>query len=81
MSSVILVRKQPAPHEFVAVQRSPQFRAIFPLTSPGIVSIPAAFIAGIVGTYLGAPDNLGELQAEMEVRSLTGVGVESPVEH
>jgi len=27
------------------------------------------------------PDNLDELAAEMEVRSLTGVGVEAPVQH
>jgi cation/acetate symporter len=55
--------------------------AIFPLTSPGIVSIPLAFIAGIVGTMIGKPDNFDDLQAEMEVRSLTGVGVEAPVDH
>lgn len=53
----------------------------FPLTNPGLVSIPLAFLAGIVGTYLGKPDNLDHLQAEMEVRSLTGVGVEAPVDH
>ena len=55
--------------------------AIFPLSSPGLVSIPLGFLAGIVGTYLGKPDNFDQLQAEMEVRSLTGVGVEAPVEH
>ena len=55
--------------------------AIFPLTSPGLVSIPAAFLAGAIATFLGKPDNLDELQAEMEVRSLTGVGVEAPVDH
>lgn len=53
----------------------------FPLSNPGIVSIPLAFLAGIVFTYLGKPDNLDDLQAEMEVRSLTGVGVEAPVDH
>ncbi|MCT1368589.1 cation acetate symporter [Corynebacterium mucifaciens] len=55
--------------------------AIFPLSSPGLVSIPLGFLAGIVGTYLGKPDNFDRLQAEMEVRSLTGVGVEAPVDH
>ena len=55
--------------------------AIFPLSSPGLVSIPIGFLAGIIGTYLGKPDNFDELQAEMEVRSLTGVGVEAPVDH
>ena len=55
--------------------------SIFPLTSPGLVSIPLAFIAGIIGTYVGKPDNLEHLAAEMEVRSLTGVGVEAPQQH
>ena len=55
--------------------------SIFPLTSPGLVSIPLAFIAGIVVTLATKPDNLEHLAAEMEVRSLTGVGVEAPVDH
>ncbi|PAT09565.1 cation acetate symporter [Corynebacterium hadale] len=55
--------------------------AIFPLSSPGIVSIPLGFLAGIIGTFMGKPDNFEEKQAEMEVRSLTGVGVEAPVDH
>ncbi|WP_407929824.1 solute symporter family protein [Corynebacterium mendelii] len=54
---------------------------LFPLRNPGLVSIPAAFLAGYLGTMFGKPDNLDELQAEMEVRSLTGVGVESAVDH
>ena len=55
--------------------------AIFPLSSPGIVSIPLGFLAGIVGTFMGKPDNFEEKQAEMEVRSLTGIGAEKPVQH
>ncbi|MCF4006732.1 cation acetate symporter [Corynebacterium uropygiale] len=55
--------------------------AIFPLSSPGIVSIPLAFLAGWLGSILTKPENLDHLQAEMEVRSLTGVGVEAPVAH
>ncbi|MBZ8176325.1 cation/acetate symporter ActP [Corynebacterium poyangense] len=55
--------------------------AIFPLSSPGIISIPLAFLAGYLGSVLSKPDNLDHLQAEMEVRSLTGVGVEAPVQH
>ncbi|UTO25062.1 cation acetate symporter [Corynebacterium pseudotuberculosis] len=55
--------------------------AWFPLTSPGIVSIPLAFLAGYIGTLVGKPDNFDDLQAEMEVRSLTGVGVEAPADH
>jgi len=55
--------------------------SIFPLTSPGLVSIPLAFLAGIIATLATKPDNLDHLTAEMEVRSLTGVGVEAPVDH
>lgn len=53
----------------------------FPLTSPGLVAIPLAFLAGIIATLATKPDNLEHLASEMEVRSLTGVGVEAPVDH
>ena len=55
--------------------------SIFPLTSPGLISIPIGFLCGYIGTLIGKPDNLEALAAEMEVRSLTGVGVEAPVDH
>lgn len=56
--------------------------AWFPLANPGIVSILLAFALGIVGTYVGRGkrEDAGK-QAEMEVRSLTGVGVEKAVAH
>jgi cation/acetate symporter len=56
--------------------------AWFPLSNPGIVSIPLAFALGIIGTYVGR-NKLEDpaKQAEMEVRSLTGVGVEKAVDH
>ncbi|NLU85171.1 cation acetate symporter [Rhodococcus sp. HNM0569] len=54
----------------------------FPLSNPGIVSIPLAFVLGIVGTYIGGRRaESAEKRAEMEVRSLTGVGVEKAVSH
>lgn len=47
--------------------------AWFPLSNPGIVSIPVSFLCGVVGTLLGGdPDE--ERSDEMEVRSLTGIG-------
>lgn len=55
--------------------------ALFPLKNPGIISIPLAFLAGWIGTMVGKPDNMDDLAAEMEVRSLTGVGVEKAVDH
>ncbi|ASF08816.1 putative acetate permease [Nocardia brasiliensis NBRC 14402] len=53
----------------------------FPLSNPGIVSIPLAFVLGIVGTLIGKPDEDPAKAAEMEVRSLTGVGAEKAVAH
>jgi cation/acetate symporter len=55
--------------------------AWFPLQNPGLISIPVGFVFAIIGTYLGKSDNKPKEQAEMEVRSLTGVGVEAAVEH
>ncbi|GAB3283375.1 solute symporter family protein [Parasphingorhabdus pacifica] len=47
--------------------------ALFPLKNPGIVSIPISFICGVVGTFVG-DKNDEQAQAELEVRSLTGIG-------
>ncbi|MDT5193164.1 MAG: cation/acetate symporter, partial [Mycobacterium sp.] len=55
--------------------------AWFPLANPGIVSIPLAFILGILGTLSSPDDEDPELAAEMEVRSLTGIGAEKAVAH
>ncbi|KAB7755729.1 MULTISPECIES: solute symporter family protein [Mycobacteriaceae] len=55
--------------------------AYFPLANPGIVSIPLAFVLGIIGTLTSSDTGDPELAAEMEVRSLTGVGAEKPVAH
>jgi len=49
----------------------------FPLSNPGLVSIPLSFILGVVGTFVGGREAAAEAgYAEMEVRSLTGVGAE-----
>ncbi|BBX29782.1 solute symporter family protein [Mycolicibacterium alvei] len=53
----------------------------FPLANPGIVSIPLAFALGIIGTLTSPDTGDPELNAEMEVRSLTGVGAEKAVAH
>ncbi|GAP56465.1 solute symporter family protein [Arthrobacter sp. 92] len=55
--------------------------AIFPLSNPGIVSIPLAFLLGWLGTVLDKRKEDVTKQAEMEVRSLTGVGAEKAVNH
>lgn len=55
--------------------------AWFPLANPGIVSIPLAFVLGIVGTLTSPVPGDLTLDAEMEVRSLTGIGAEKAVSH
>ncbi|QFQ01876.1 Cation/acetate symporter ActP [Corynebacterium urogenitale] len=81
VSALLLIFFSPAVSGSETAMVSGADWAWFPLTNPGLVSIPLGFLAGIVGTFIGKPDNLDELQAEMEVRSLTGVGVEAPVDH
>lgn len=55
--------------------------ALFPLSNPGIVSIPLAFFLGWLGTVLDKNREDTAKQAEMEVRSLTGVGAEKATNH
>ena len=55
--------------------------AIFPLSNPGIVSIPLAFLLGYLGSILDKRLEDTTKQAEMEVRSLTGVGAEKATDH
>ncbi|HCU48851.1 MAG TPA: cation acetate symporter, partial [Micromonosporaceae bacterium] len=46
----------------------------FPLSNPGIISIPAGFFFGWLGTVLSREPADPEKYAEMEVRALTGAG-------
>ena len=55
--------------------------AWFPLSNPGIVSIPLGFLLGVAGTLSSRDTGNPELNAEMEVRSLTGVGAEKATHH
>jgi len=53
----------------------------FPLDNPGLVSIPLSFLLGYLGTVL-TKDRADEAKyAEMEVRSLTGIGAEKASVH
>ena len=53
----------------------------FPLDNPGIVSIPLAFLLGWLGTITSKERPNEAKYAEMEVRSLTGVGAEKALDH
>ena len=53
----------------------------FPLNNPGLVSIPLAFFLGWLGTMLSKEKPDVDKYAELEVRSLTGIGAEQAVQH
>ncbi|TDT31066.1 cation acetate symporter [Naumannella halotolerans] len=56
--------------------------AIFPLSNPGIVSIPLAFLLGIIGTLASKPEADHDAKAaEMEVRSFTGANAAGASDH
>ncbi|GAB2867100.1 cation acetate symporter [Actinocorallia aurea] len=52
----------------------------FPLENPGLVSIPLGFLFGYLGTVL-SKEHRESKYAEMEVRSLTGLGAEEAHHH
>src|SRR5690606_2587107 len=81
ISTLVLIALSPAVSGSEKSMISSVDFSIFPLSNPGIVSIPLAFLLGIVGTYLGKKDEFPERRVEMEVRSLTGVGVEKTISH
>jgi cation/acetate symporter len=53
----------------------------FPLSNPGIISIPAGFLLGWLGTITSTRREDPAIAAEMEVRSLTGYGAEGATKH
>lgn len=53
---------------------------VLPLSNPGIFSIPIGFLCGYLGTILSKEYN-GSKYAEIEVRSLTGLGAEKATSH
>ena len=53
----------------------------FPLNNPGIISIPAGFLLGFLGTVTSRTKEDSAVAAEMEVRSLTGHGAEGATQH
>ena len=48
---------------------------LYPLTNPGIVSIPVSFLAGYLGTVFSKEQADEAKQKEMTVRSMTGIGM------
>jgi cation/acetate symporter len=58
-----------------------QTTAIFPLTNPGIVSIPLGFLAAILGTLLTKEPSSEAMFTELSVRANTGLGSEKATAH
>ncbi|MDO5500262.1 MAG: cation acetate symporter, partial [Propionibacteriaceae bacterium] len=52
----------------------------FPLTNPALVSVPVGFFLGWLGSVLSKEDN-DAVSREMEVRSMTGVGTGTALQH
>ena len=55
--------------------------AIFPLTNPGIVSIPLGFLGAWIGTLVSREPASEAMYEELRVRALTGLGAEEAVQH
>ncbi len=55
--------------------------AWFPLKNPGIISIPAGFILGWLGTVTSREPEAAAAYPELEVRALTGAGSEKATKH
>ncbi len=53
----------------------------FPLKNPGIISIPAGFLFGILGTLTSKEPETIEKYRNFEVRALTGAGAEKAAQH
>ena len=46
----------------------------FPLTNPGIVTIPFSFLCGYLAIVVSPPAGRPRQQQEVEVRAITGIG-------
>ena len=58
-----------------------QATPLFPLTNPGIVSIPLGFLAAVLGTLLSREPSAEALFTELSVRANTGLGAEKAAVH
>ena len=58
-----------------------QLAPLFPLTNPGILSIPLGFLGAILGTLFSREPRAEALFAELQVRTNTGLGAEKATAH
>jgi cation/acetate symporter len=87
VSSIVLIILSPsimgidAPDVVAAKRHLIQADAIFPLTNPGILSIPLGFLAAIVGSLMKREPEAEAKFAELKVRAHTGLGSEKATSH
>jgi cation/acetate symporter len=81
LSTIVLIVFSPAVSGAKTAMLPHADFAWFPLANPGIVSIPLAFLLGVIGTLTSPDRGDPEINAEFEVRSLTGIGAEKAVTH
>jgi cation/acetate symporter len=74
ISSVVLVLFSPVVTSLPTSMFPDADIAVFPLSNPGLISIPLGFLLGWLGSVLSKEDSAVEKHAELEVRSLTGHG-------
>jgi cation/acetate symporter len=53
----------------------------FPLSNPGIISIPFGFLMGFIGSITSTDSEAEARHGELQVRALTGAGSEKAVQH
>ncbi|MBL9132273.1 MAG: cation acetate symporter, partial [Verrucomicrobiaceae bacterium] len=87
LSSIVLIILSPSimgidgPEIVAAKRHLIQADAIFPLTNPGILSIPLGFLAAILGSLLKREPEAEAKFAELKVRAHTGLGAEKATAH
>ena len=65
----------------ILVSPSMMTNPLFPLANPGIVSIPAGFLAAWIGSLTSEEPSAVEKFTELSVRANTGLGAEKALEH
>jgi cation/acetate symporter len=86
-SSIILIVLSPSvmgidgPEVAAAKRHLIQMEAIFPLTNPGLVSIPLGFLAAFLGALIKREPESEAKFAEFSVRAHTGLGAEKAHDH
>ncbi|GAA1845416.1 solute symporter family protein [Brevibacterium marinum] len=80
-SAIVLIAFSPVVSGSETAMISGADFAIFPLSNPGIISIPLGFLLGWIASVTDKTVENPELAAEMDVRAHTGFGAEEAVEH